>query len=257
MQSVVSLVFAARLFTVYALFTPANRDVGMSITRCMQVAVLLPLARATASRSSIRPAAQLLSPAMSGLDPPPPGDNHRLDVRIRGYYPFPSGPSAHGPLGWLSKDIHQAIEVRCGTARLRADFMTAGGQSHPVWWDEAIKWHVLLGGTIDGEVRLKRLGETDGVPSAKLERFCSWAAAYDPRMQLYTKNCRVFCCRARREAERLNAEDEPEGASKSMRAWMCDMRLIVGLLGAGALPAAYPLGTLALCWPVLAACESL
>ena len=34
------------------------------------------------------------------------------------------------------------------------DFMTRGGAAHPVWWSEPVQWHVLLGGGIDGEVRL-------------------------------------------------------------------------------------------------------
>ena len=172
-----------------------------------------------------------------------------LDCRIKGFYPFPCGPEVHGPFAWLFRDTHQAVAVKCGSDRLFADFMTAGGQSHPVWWDEAVKWHVLLGGQIAGEVRVKDSG-TCGVPGDKMSRLRAFLAEYPEGMQLYTANCRVFACRVQRECERLNAEDDADAGSTraALRALSADVRLAAGVLRAGALPAAYPLGTLLLCW---------
>ena len=180
-------------------------------------------------------------------------DESSLVCSIRGFYPFPAGVKAHGPMAWLFKDTHQAIFVKtaCGTDRLRADFMTAGGQAHPVWWDERTKWHVLLGGDIDGEVRISNVGEVGG-RSAKLERLRARLQDYDPRMNLYRNNCRIFACRVRREVERINTEDigvdEAGRAQATMRERLADARLALGVLRAGGLPALYPMGILALCW---------
>ena len=181
-------------------------------------------------------------------------DGRRLEVRTLGFYPFPCGPGAHGPFGWLFKDTHQAVSIRCGSERLFADFMTAGGQSHPVWWDERVKWHVLLGGSIRGEVRIRSSGRRS---SHKLERLRQRLAGYSTDMNLYTNNCRVFACRAVREVERLNSEEgaysaAPEAdGSGAWRELAADARLYWGLLRAGALPALYPLGVLALCAEML------
>ena len=170
-----------------------------------------------------------------------------LVCRVRGFYPFPAGVKAHGPFAFIFKDTHQAIEVRtaCGTDRLRADFMTAGGQAHPVWWDERARWHVLFGGSIDGHVRIKNSGTRVG-SSPTLQRLRAHLEDYDPRMNLYANNCRVFCCRARREVVRINAE--AESGPQTARAVLADARLAVGVLRAGVLPALYPLSILALCW---------
>ena len=65
------------------------------------------------------------------------------------------------------------------------DFMTAGAQSHPVWYDERVKWQVLLGGSIDGEVRIRG---RDPPPGSKLARLRQHAESYDTRMRLYTNN---------------------------------------------------------------------
>ena len=197
-------------------------------------------------------------------------DDGRLEVRTLGFYPFPAGPAAHGPLAFLFKDTHQAVSVGYasgGSERLFADFMTAGGQAHPVWWDERVKWHVLLGGSIRGEVRIRSSGAR-AAEGSKLERLRERLSAYSTDMNLYTNNCRVFACRAVREVERLNAEvdsaapwpyedgAEPAaggadrggaGAPFAPRELAAEARLYVGLLRAGALPALYPLGVLALC----------
>ena len=99
------------------------------------------------------------------------------------------------------------------------------GQAHPVWWDEGVKWKVLLGQSIQGEVRIRTGGRGarpdagreglrlvegmggaasggDDVPSSssKLERLREIAEGYDCSMNLYSNNCRVFCARMRREA---------------------------------------------------------
>lgn len=166
-----------------------------------------------------------------------------LTWRVRGFYPFPGEPPS-GLFGWLFRDTHQAIAVTDAASpgeRLLMDFMTAGGQSHPVWWDEAAKWRVLCGQSIDGEVRVRATGPPR---SPKLAQLRAAALAHDPRMQLYGNNCRIFCARMAREAERLNAEGA-EGAGAALAA---DGRLLLATLGSGALPALYPLGVLALCW---------
>mmetsp|Transcript_22981 Transcript_22981/g.50087 ORF Transcript_22981/g.50087 Transcript_22981/m.50087 type:complete len:110 (+) Transcript_22981:398-727(+) len=49
-------------------------------------------------------------------------------------------------------------KYRMKKTTLLMDFMTKGGASHPVWYDEITKWNVFLGGNIEGEVRIKVLG---------------------------------------------------------------------------------------------------
>ena len=165
-----------------------------------------------------------------GLAPEP-----ALRHRIRGFYPFPGGP--RGPIAWLLRDTHQAIVITDGSDRVFLDFMTEGGAAHPVWWDERVKWEVLLGRSIRGEVRLRNSG-VRGAPGSKLNRLREKAAGYDRNMSLYTNNCRVFCARMEREVARLNAE--PAAAA--------DRRLAFAVLRAGLLPALYPASVLWLCW---------
>ena len=181
--------------------------------------------------------------------------NH-LSASIKGFYPFPGDPLQQGILGWIFRDVHQAVVVRYGgegggdgNERMLVDFMTAGGVTHPVWWDERLKWHVLLGGEIEGEVRIRQYAQSSSADS-KMSRLRRRLEEYDTRMSLYSGNCRVFACRVVREVERLNAEDDEDRGSA--RAWAAaraaDARLAFGLLRAGLLPAAYPLAVLALCW---------
>ena len=64
-----------------------------------------------------------------------PSGREVLSCRVRGFYPFPAGVRAHGWLGWIFKDTHVACRVRSSSAPGRTvvmDFMTAGGQAHPV-----------------------------------------------------------------------------------------------------------------------------
>ena len=189
------------------------------------------------------------------LTPPQPA----LSCRVRGFFPFPGGP--RGPVAWLFRDTHQALSVvGDDKARLHMDFMTEGGQAHPVWWDEGVKWKVLLGQSIRGEVRIRsggragvRIVEGDAraasgdAPSSKLERLREIAESYDTSMNLYTNNCRIFCARMRREAERLNLEDldAEEARARSLAA---DIRLAIALLRASTLPMLYPGGVLLICW---------
>ena len=121
--------------------------------------------------------------------------------------------------------------------------------SHPVWWDERLKWHVLLGGSIRGEVRMRNYGPPSP-PGSKMARLRHRLSAYGSDLSLYSSNCRVFACRAVREVERLNAEDDEDAGSRRAKAaeLAADARLAFGLLRAGLLPAVYPLVTLALCW---------
>ena len=178
----------------------------------------------------------------------------KLSCRILGFYPFPS-PPPKGPLGWLFKDTHQAIMVTSssnyynndGAKKVRKttvlmDFMTKGGASHPVWYDEIVKWQVFLGGSIEGEVRMKVLGakrrtQNDNIihletgsndrmdldldlqksghemknddygldsSSPSLERLVKAANSYNCDMNLYGNNCRMFTARMEREVERIN-----------------------------------------------------
>jgi hypothetical protein len=178
----------------------------------------------------------------------------KLSCKILGFYPFPS-PPPKGPLGWLFKDTHQAIMVtltsnyydKDGANKVRKtkvlmDFMTKGGASHPVWYDEIVKWQVFLGGSIEGEVRMKVLGakqrraQNDNIihletgtnhcidldfqkssdemnnddygldvsSTPSLERLMKYANTYNCEMNLYGNNCRMFAARMEREVERIN-----------------------------------------------------
>ena len=129
---------------------------------------------------------------------------------------------------------------------MHADFMTAGGASHPVWWDENLKWRVLLGATIAGEVRVRGSPREGG----KLARLEAYARDYDTGMHLYANNCRVFAARMRREAARLNAEDA--GPDAALDEVFADARLLAALAHAALLPALYPLCALLLCGPAIA-----
>jgi len=150
----------------------------------------------------------------------------RLSCRIIGFYPFPSD-LPKGLASWLFKDTHQAIIVRTSASKEKVmmDFMTEGGQTHPVWWDDQVKWRVWFGGTIRGEVRVRSFprkktmmtmssapnSPTNDVPcgsKSKLQRLTETARAYDCGMNIYGNNCRMFCARMEREVKRLNAEND-------------------------------------------------
>lgn len=103
--------------------------------------------------------------------------------------------------------------------------MTKDGEFHPVWYNKAVKWNVFLGGTIEGEVRVRFLGTTtkqtrhdsndddddndDGAEqqttttrnttSPKMERLLQIARSYNCDMSLYGNNCRMFTARMERE----------------------------------------------------------
>ena len=144
-------------------------------------------------------------------------DREILTSRVRGYFPFPTGP--RGPLYHLFRDVHQSVSVSSSDGgRLHADFMTAGGAAHPVWWDENLKWRVLLGATIAGEVRVRGSPREGG----KLARLAAYARDYDTGMHLYANNCRVFAAHMRREAARLNAEDA--GPDAALEEAIADVR---------------------------------
>jgi len=176
-----------------------------------------------------------------------------LSCRVKGFYPFSEvhrlDDGVGGLFGWLFKDTHQAVVVRtsAGSARLFMDFMTEGGQSNPVWWCEAAKWHVFLGGDIRGEVRIRASGSPP-LPGSKLARLRTIAEAYDCRMNLYTSNCRIFAACMQREVDRLNSEDDATGRRRYARELAADGRLVFAILSAGLLPTAYPLAILLLCW---------
>eukprot|EP00310_Coccolithus_braarudii_P010439 CAMPEP_0183363988 /NCGR_PEP_ID=MMETSP0164_2-20130417/77772_1 /TAXON_ID=221442 /ORGANISM="Coccolithus pelagicus ssp braarudi, Strain PLY182g" /LENGTH=102 /DNA_ID=CAMNT_0025539201 /DNA_START=11 /DNA_END=316 /DNA_ORIENTATION=- len=93
------------------------------------------------------------------------------------------------------------------------DFMTEGGALHPVWWDEMTRWTLLLGQSIEGEVRVR----AHGPRCPKLERLREMAEQYDTRLSLYSNNCRIFAARMQRAADRLNAEDECSTRSAEWR----------------------------------------
>ena len=177
-----------------------------------------------------------------------------LTCEVLGFYPFGTGVAGHGASSFLWRDTHVAIRVRSSRGgALLMDFMTKGGQLHPVWWDERVKWSVLLGGSIRGEVRIRELGARAPADS-KLGRLRTVAESYDDEMNLYSSNCRTFAARMRRAVERLNAQDAecagvPPAPSQVRRAELAaDARLALGVVSAGLLPALYPLGILALCW---------
>ena len=231
-------------------------------------AVLPPPRPAAVSAIQTLPlAASSQAPSLAAPSEAPTLLDEVLECRVRGYFPFPGGP--RGPFAWLFRDTHQAISVfGTGPERLHMDFMTAGGGAHPVWWDEGVKWQVLLGGSIRGEVRVRGAAAT---PGSKLARLREVAESYDTDMNLcilrafepqstaeppahascppsrYTNNCRIFCARMRREAARINAEDlAQEDAAWS--AMVADARLAVALLRASTLPMLYPGGVLFVCW---------
>jgi hypothetical protein len=162
-------------------------------------------------------------------------DHHHewLSCRIVGFYPFPTPPPKGALIGWMFRDTHQAIMVRsswnkgrAGSTTVLMDFMTKGGERHPVWYNEAVKWNVLLGGTIRGEVRVRFLGRNgtqddsdaaaaeeqttnDGSRtsmSPQMERLLQIARSYNCDMNLYGNNCRMFSARMEREVERINHE---------------------------------------------------
>ena len=207
----------------------------------------------------------------------------KLSCRVLGFYPFPT-PPPQGPLGWLLKDTHQAIMVtststlssarsakisgsrkyRTKKTTLLMDFMTKGGASHPVWYDEITKWNVFLGGSIEGEVRIKVLGtiqdrrdrivtaeekdnsssrndgynnnnrmarlSKDGLEldressSSRTRRLMSFVDSYNCEMNLYRNNCRMFAARVEREIERLNLE---ECAADDNQDWSYLYRMMV------------------------------
>lgn len=171
-----------------------------------------------------------------------PTQREVLSCTIKGYYPFPQG--VQGPIAWLFRDTHQAISITSsvGSGSARMDFMTEGGQAHPVWWNEEAKWQVLLGQNIKGEVRVRIYGEE----SAKMQRLLKIARSYDNRMNLYTNNCRIFCARMRREVERLNAEDADTGSTTAEL--VADLKLLSAVTAAAALPMLYPAAILWVCW---------
>lgn len=161
-------------------------------------------------------------------------EKEKLSCRIRGFYPFPGEP--RDPVSWLFRDTHQGIMVRSsvGSARLFMDFMTRGGATAEVWWNEEAKWMVFLGFPFPGEVRIRNSG-TSILPGSKLEQLQKIALTYDCDMNLYTNNCRMFCARMQREVERLNAED-----SIYVDDIVADSRLALALLTSSMLPLLYP-----------------
>jgi len=161
------------------------------------------------------------------------------------------------------------------------DFMTEGGQSHPVWWDDQTKWHVWLGGNIQGEVRVRYYPKTTTnlQPGSKLQRLTDTARAYNCNMNIYGNNCRIFCARMEREVTRLNnAEnnnrmllEEDDSSSNDdhnnnglVAGWSqkvatakqnfyssdyaADGLMVWRIIGAVLLPALYPLLILCACW---------
>ena len=137
-----------------------------------------------------------------------------LQCRVRGYFPFPGGP--RGPLAWLFRDTHQAISVfGTGPERLHMDFMTAGGAAHPVWWDEGVKWQVLLGGSIRGEVRVRGAA---GTPGSKLARLREVAESYDTDMNLCVARLRASVHRRASCSRFMPAEQVHEQLPNLLRA---------------------------------------
>lgn len=159
------------------------------------------------------------------------------------------------------------------------DFMTKGGATHPVWYDEVMKWNVFLGGNIEGEIRVQILGtkaqreatkkatngtarDTDAIVHtveegsdpgsglSKLARLMAYADSYDRRMNLYSNNCRIFAARMEREVERINLECM-DTTSASQGDWSHDMAVVnlrcsLRILWAAVLPSLYPLGVILL-----------
>jgi hypothetical protein len=257
------------------------------------------VARGTKKRPAAAAAAAACPNASDSTDTEVSNDNDRhqdeeelLSCRILGFYPFPT-PPPQGPLGWVFRDTHQAIMVQSSSpssssakgrrVSVLMDFMTKDGEFHPVWYNEIVKWNVFLGGTIEGEVRVRFLGnktkndyqqqhdlEERCRKSPKMERLLKIARSYDCEMNLYGNNCRMFAARMEREVERLNYESnsnsncervtvEPGMAMDSTRIpvdtdatqgqapsseMAADFRCAVRILGAGMLPALYPLSAL-------------
>jgi len=176
------------------------------------------------------------------------GFDEYLSCRIIGFYPFPG--ERKGALGWIFRDTHQAIIVTSsatGQGRLFMDFMTEGGAAHPVWYDETTKLAVLLGGCINGEVRIRESAAPS--PGSKLGRLRSAAVNYDSRMNIYSNNCRIFCAKMQREVERLNAENEAQGANddgggESLGARAAESRLAFAIARSALLPMLYPASAL-------------
>lgn len=157
-------------------------------------------------------------------------DEEILTCRIVGFYPFPGGPPRGSIAGYLFRDTHQAILIRSSSKNypvrsISIDYMTEGGQSNPVWWNESAKWAVLLGGSIRGEIRVRGLpsdydsvddadyiaGDSSPVIGPKMRRIVRAARAYDREMNLYRNNCRIFCARMEREVEAINNRNKEGG----------------------------------------------
>ena len=163
-----------------------------------------------------------------------------LSCRVVGFYPFAGGLSRprgfFKVLAWLLKDVHQAVVVTVAVddedgsrsspgarEKVRMDFMTKGGDGAEVWYNQQLQWRVLLGESIQGEVRIHRYGAAGrGAPCSqpspsnpKLRSLIAFASRFDTRMNLYTNNCRVFAARVQQEAERLNRESESSPAFSS------------------------------------------
>jgi len=166
-------------------------------------------------------------------------DDEILTCRIVGFYPFPGGPPRGSIVGYLFRDTHQAILIRSSSKKypvrsISIDYMTEGGQSNPVWWNESAKWAVLLGGSIRGEIRVRGLpsdynvdydydygdnadynsGDGDSsspVIGPKMREIVRAARAYDREMNLYRNNCRIFCARMEREVEAINRKEGEGG----------------------------------------------
>ena len=214
-------------------------------------------------------------------------DDEILSCSIKSFYPFPPGTSTKLS-SWLFRDIHQAIVIRSSSSSSRRkivmmDFMTEGGATHPVWWDDQVKWHVYLGGTIQGEVRVRISGDKKDreslsslASSPKLERLVKFAQNdYDCNMNIYQNNCRMFCARMEREVKRLNHEDQnqprinnnnnivaiPTATSRTTNrvsnitpfgfcseCLQADALLVWRLINAALLPALYPIIILLICY---------
>lgn len=181
-----------------------------------------------------------------------------LSCRIKGFYPFPGTPS--GPTAWFFREMHQGISVKTsdGSDSVFMDFMTKDGPAHPVWWDEGVKWQVLLGQNIGGEVRMRNSSREGGKASSKLERLRIIAANYDSDLNLYSNNCRIFCARMSREVERLNHDDadSADGTSKIMAEFVADACLAFDVVRAAILPMMYPASAIFICWSCLGAAGS-
>jgi len=220
-----------------------------------------------------------------------PEEEEVLSCRVLGFYPFPN-PPPKGVLGWMLRDTHQAILVESSyyslfdggdernktTAKKRSrspsrkrrkrrvmlvDFMTENSEFHPVWYDEATKWDVMLGGTIRGEIRIRDIGrkrrsnddegEGDDAnnntnngnhPKMEVEEFLRIANSYDRGMNLYTNNCRIFCARMEREIGRLDNDRETDVSAVASAS--LDVRFLARLAVAVILPAIYPLSAIVL-----------